>query len=348
VSARRTILEAEPTLTAEPIRAWKRARIQARRIDDDGLVVAFAGVGQQATYSADDTARCVSLAHLSAWHLGLEGLGLHAERIPDPSCTCGFYALNDEALLSEVGHSGVATLEVELLGAVDRYTRGYRAERQRVLRARVDNRCRWCGATATRLLATPDWWSFGVETGQVWLRPACDQCTAWADHAVDALSIGELADRLATEFVWADPPPAPPPPPASSQASSGIYAHLVPASALATLGATVLNVTQKFINGLPHLGITPHFGITPPPASPGRRVRRAKAQERAKARRRAKRPPDRCAFQRARAAMHAGLALVLPPWPRSRAEHPRPQRRRWWFLRRRPTSNGWSITNLGD
>jgi hypothetical protein len=332
VTERRTILAGEPTLTAEPIRAWKRANLHARLGGDGELEVTFAGVGHRdATYSADDVARC-RYGHEPAWIVAFHDGRILAEahaRVPDPRCTCGFYAVKDERTLREVGRSGVATLEVELLGAVDRYRRGYRAERQRVLRVSVDDRCKWCPDPAVEVRAVLEPW---LGPRHVSVVPLCAKCSHGAGvlaGVADPMSLGDLADRLATEVVWGSPPVSP-----DDVATFVTQIQLVSGQLLASF-TPIANLFQTIV-------LNSSYRRAPSTAVSSRRDWRRRPP------RRPRRGPDRCAFQAAREAMHAGLALVLPPWPRSRADHPRPQRRRWWFLRRRPTSNGWSITNLGD
>ncbi len=52
---------------------------------------------------------------------------------PDPDCTCGFYGVTDES----DADTGAVMLEVEFSGRIVVHEKGYRAERQRVLRVHV-------------------------------------------------------------------------------------------------------------------------------------------------------------------------------------------------------------------
>lgn len=92
----------------EPIRAWK---VAGASLHKDGSVT-FDGYG--GLYGVEAEAEC-------------RAGGRHVA--PDPSCTCGFYALKEPPQ----PHGAQALLEVELYGRVLHYADGYRAQHQRVL-----------------------------------------------------------------------------------------------------------------------------------------------------------------------------------------------------------------------
>lgn len=94
-----------------PIRAWKVADT-FEQVDGQWR---FVPTTDGAPYLARDVATC-SLGH----------------RVPEPSCRCGFYAVNDGSTLSL--WSGGPILEVDLFGRVLVGEKGYRAERQLVRR----------------------------------------------------------------------------------------------------------------------------------------------------------------------------------------------------------------------
>lgn len=105
----------------EPIRARKAAFLTPV---EGGWK--FRGIGAGGMYGIDDIAECV-------------GNPRSTHSPPEVFCGCGFYALRLEdtkpgELLRTRGHA-LVELEVELYGRVIVYTRGYRAEKQRVLSA---------------------------------------------------------------------------------------------------------------------------------------------------------------------------------------------------------------------
>lgn len=164
----------------EPIRAWKLAFIRSA----DGNL-AFSGyvVGDQHLYQREDTALC--LTSLSSDH-----------RAPAWDCGCGFYGMNHlrhEHLPTR--HSArVAILDVELYGRVIRHTYGYRAEKQRVLRAMVNPHCRLCGNPSTQL-------STRFALAFPYLAPVCDACPS----CPPSYSLAEVAGLLGVEVGWGAP-----------------------------------------------------------------------------------------------------------------------------------------------
>lgn len=90
-------------------------------------------------------------------------------------------------------------LDVELMGRVVAYHKGYRAAVQRVLVAKVDQRCVMCARRAVGFCAA----TFAVGNGWATVVPTCG-CQVpvrW--------SIGDLANMLGTEVAW-DPNRKPP------------------------------------------------------------------------------------------------------------------------------------------
>jgi len=98
---------------------------------------------------------------------------------PQADCSCGFYAVSDDADLWRLGADDpeLAVLEVELAGRVIEHDHGYRASDQRVRTVVVHGACARCGAEATTLHRR----RFGA------LVPACDRC-AKRPYAVDVVS----------------------------------------------------------------------------------------------------------------------------------------------------------------
>lgn len=145
----------------------------------DGRVVWHALVNPS-TYEAEAEASCRVQDILNRggtikrWLIPGRGVLSLEEHGPVPStrCTCGFYAVKPEVQRGSVKRwitstltglnrrrkkldptPGYAVLDVELLGKVLVFTRGYRAERQRVMKARLDARCVVCGKQATGFFA---------------------------------------------------------------------------------------------------------------------------------------------------------------------------------------------------
>jgi hypothetical protein len=149
--------------------------------------VQFRGLAQNVLYGVEDTARCVPF-----------GESRNHGSLPDPGCTCGFYALKDKApylwggdhMLP--GHSPL--LEVELWGRVLVGTNGYRGEHQRVLSATLSP-CHWCGAAA-EWVQVPD----GGFTGCA-AHPPTQKAEVRATRVTRApiLPVSELRSVLGTE-----------------------------------------------------------------------------------------------------------------------------------------------------
>jgi hypothetical protein len=159
--------------TEEPLRAWKVAYLV---LLDDRVV--FRAVTRPLAYGPDQPAICHVLFSLNLQAVPPakvplirfpSGKVFHHGPVPDLACTCGFYALTGatrrlrwarvlrSAWASRLARArrvqdqvlAPAVLDVELLGRVVVYERGYRASHQRVLSAAVDARCFACGHRAT-------------------------------------------------------------------------------------------------------------------------------------------------------------------------------------------------------
>ncbi len=107
----------------------------------------------------------------------------------DLNCKCGFYAVKDRKDCME----GAVLLEVELTGRVLHFERGYRAEKQRVLRVVVPCCSNiLCTSQSSNLMASNH--SGGVLTGWAY---ACDRHTT----PLQTVTLQEMADHLGTEVV---------------------------------------------------------------------------------------------------------------------------------------------------
>jgi len=116
---------------------------------------------------------------------------------PDASCTCGFYAVEDDEELWRLGgyEPELAVLDVDLAGRVIEHEHGYRASHQRVRRVTLGNACVRCGRPAVALRRH---WFGG-------LTPAC------ARHGKHAIAIDDVAAAFGVpvEFAIEEPAPAP-------------------------------------------------------------------------------------------------------------------------------------------
>lgn len=128
-------------------------------------------------------------------------------RSPDPECTCGFYAMRDRAEAeAEAGNShwGNCLLEVQFFGRVIVGTRGYRAERQRIVAVHLDRE----GCAGWLCKAEP------VGIGRTTHAPVHSQddedkdfvplCRGHFDTwpPMDRLSMADLSSYLGLEVRW--------------------------------------------------------------------------------------------------------------------------------------------------
>lgn len=140
-----------------PILAWKWAQL-AR--NDRGWWFAGIGQGVEHRYRSRSVARCLDDADNPMSYAALKrqfmafGYGGGAEErpkrtphdAPGPDCKCGFYGLAsppetpDGYTIEDLR----VLLDVEFYGRVIVHEHGYRAEKQRVLAARVTARCEFC------------------------------------------------------------------------------------------------------------------------------------------------------------------------------------------------------------
>jgi hypothetical protein len=163
----------------EPLHGWKRAQFVVH--PDSPHEVRFAGpVEAGRPYRIDDVFQC-----------------RRGHRRLEPSCTCGFYAVDDPSLLG--AHAvRTALLRVTLEGRVVRHPECLRGERQRVRQVTVSGWCELCVRPAVVLAATPP--LFGVLPAP-WLRtlPVCER-----DQGLFAVALGrtQLEDLLGVPIVW--------------------------------------------------------------------------------------------------------------------------------------------------
>jgi hypothetical protein len=123
----------------DTIRAFKLAQL----VTVDGGVK-FQGAGSRVLYKGDDVASCER--DKVGFFGGFSFLGDH--EVPDPRCTCGFYAVphkHAKVVVADYQSGAFCRLEVELFGRVIKHERGYRAQRQRVLSVAVLPQCRTIG-----------------------------------------------------------------------------------------------------------------------------------------------------------------------------------------------------------
>lgn len=123
---------------AEPIVAWKRARI---KVHDGHPVLCGVVFGR---YKPVDVAQ-----HLGIWDSVFQ---MPAHVAPDLDCACGFYGVAKDHLYDasfDYHARSCADLEVELYGKVIAHEQGWRAEKQRVLAVHLDLFCRLCRRPAS-------------------------------------------------------------------------------------------------------------------------------------------------------------------------------------------------------
>lgn len=125
----------------------------------------------------------------------------HLHQVPEPTCTCGFYALGDSDELAErLGpwRPEEVELDVELTGRVVVHERGLRAEEQTVLGVRVHPMCALCPPRSPRGTAVVGRVEAGRRADWDGLLPLCDR---HATSASELWSMAGLASALETEVI---------------------------------------------------------------------------------------------------------------------------------------------------
>lgn len=193
---------------AEPIRAWKRARIAW---DHEAARLRFCGASTGGLYDADSRSECRREADWSA----MFSPAPPDHDAPHLDCRCGFYALGARESLD----AGLAdhhllkpfSLEVELSGKVigARPTghpehRVYRAARQRVMCVHVSRKHHCSHGSDDGSSGYGPGEGFRL-SGGVDLQVACSRC-----QPIGLISLGEVASRLGTEVRWDAPLDSPP------------------------------------------------------------------------------------------------------------------------------------------
>lgn len=166
---------------AEPIVAWKRARIE---VDVYEGRPALCGV-VYGRYQPVDVAR-----HCN----GITGSATARSGLPDPhpaprlDCHCGFHGVPKDRLIDayvDYQTASCADLEVELYGTVIACERGWRAEKQRVLAVHLDLDCHQCYRPAV---------------GVGFCGTTCGRCSP------SLFSPADLASVWGVEVRWEEPP----------------------------------------------------------------------------------------------------------------------------------------------
>lgn len=198
---------------------WLRGKKVARMLESAGQPHLFPLMYNQVEHVVDGTAVCLQ-----------PGRSEHRPPVVD-GCSCGFYAMFEsssglEQIITELSASvAVVVLDVELGGRVlqgydpkspAEAPLGWRAERQRILRVSIPDKCRFPGRTvrsgcwlpATAVSTTDDvaalvmehagmWFGFGTTCGRAPYFPVCDR------HLGDQpLSTADLANLWGTEVDW--------------------------------------------------------------------------------------------------------------------------------------------------
>lgn len=133
----------ETTLVAEPITAWKRAKL----VDVDPAAC-FAPMVMSSRYGIEGDAVCYvdpsdprPLGWVARALVGNRPSQRTGHRPPVVDCRCGWYACESRDALDRQSRRGDPLLRVELSGRVVRHNNGVlRAERQKVVAIEVDER----------------------------------------------------------------------------------------------------------------------------------------------------------------------------------------------------------------
>lgn len=188
----------------EAVRGWKGGRlvIQDKKIRLNGARLAY-GVEAEATCLIGEGA--FIQGGLITWNMISGGIysGYPSQR-PDPAptppakhdaphidCECGFYATK-ERKDADAMH---ATFDVELSGRVIHHEKGYRSQKQRVLRVVIPA----CEGLLCTEPATTTMWK--TEAGAMFGQLCDDHTPLVPAHGYQQLSLAEIADNLGTEVV---------------------------------------------------------------------------------------------------------------------------------------------------
>jgi hypothetical protein len=183
---------------ADPFVGYKTMRL----IENNGQILFRGCTGAQ--YGLDATASCAINSSYAAYvRTGimtpqeaaaqeLDSFGNFDHPVPDPTCSCGFYALTERPNDWEYG---VFMAQVELYGRVICGERGWRAEYQRILRLEAKENC----ISERHRGANPSAIGF-IRANDDTIVPVCR--THGNDHA-GFMDLAELTGRIGTEVVWA-------------------------------------------------------------------------------------------------------------------------------------------------
>lgn len=199
---------------AEPIRAWRGIQLVADgntvRLGSLNTCEAISPVEQRAYCAAATYAPYVTYTVVG--HRGLVNPVNHPQpslhAAPDPSCSCGLYAVKDIAKCA-----GSIFAEVDLYGTVIDHEGGYRAEYQRVLSLRIPRESCQGGFLCDE---APDLMAFPVDVttvtsilgGQpyesVYKSAPIGVCQKHACDYERVATLGQIAARLGVEVRWHD------------------------------------------------------------------------------------------------------------------------------------------------
>ncbi|HVM18734.1 MAG TPA: hypothetical protein VM307_02115 [Egibacteraceae bacterium] len=183
-------------MSAVVLPARKAVKFAALGVDPTAGSGVFLPYAVGVPYPAESTAVCARGA-------------THA--VPDPGCTCGFYAARSFGDLLDLLHptlaqlAGSALLDVELGGIELAGPYGMRAGEQRVLGAGLIRLCAQCmqaprsgPAPAAHLYLLP----YAGRDIPYLVRPLCDDHAAEA-HTAEEIGLGDLSGLMRTEVSWA-------------------------------------------------------------------------------------------------------------------------------------------------
>lgn len=184
--------------SAEPIRAWKVARLV---VSPSGRGVRLASLNELVTHPVEGTAHCTAMRFST-----FRDLHSHHYDAPHLDCTCGFYAWKTrEQAAQMVSEGGLALLDIELFGKVIQHEHGYRAEKQRVLGVQIDPTCNHFMCVAPAVVIdfprnlNPSSMQHDAVEFKVW-------CETHRHEAGDrTCSLQDVANSLRCEVAWSKP-----------------------------------------------------------------------------------------------------------------------------------------------
>lgn len=177
LTTEQAIERAGPGLEAEPVTAWRLCQI----VFDRGKF-RFAGISYMQMYGVEATASCV----MGDWR--------HAGAAIIEECSCGFYSVIKRHDLPGRADGNIVMVAVEVYGIVLVHEKGYRSEKQRVMRVEAHRYIPKCGHPRPL-----DEWKVGISSVGGWAGE--DQwINAWPMCEAAAVAVNPTTGRLACKY----------------------------------------------------------------------------------------------------------------------------------------------------